>query len=111
VKSLADVIAFNEKNKTREMPYFGQDQFVKAEAKGPLTSYEYVEALAKCRRMARTEGIDAVMDMARTSINLVGNCLATAVMARCEDEFGRSAADEAQITKTPEQAVEVEDAV
>ena len=36
--------------------------FVKAEAKGPLTDYKYVEALAKCRRLARTEGIDAVMD-------------------------------------------------
>jgi proton glutamate symport protein len=32
-------------------------------------------------------GVDAVMDMARTSINLVGNCLATAVMARWEGEF------------------------
>jgi amidase len=62
VKTLAEVIAFNEKNRGREMPYFGQDLFVKAEAKGPLTSYEYLEALAKCRRLARTEGIDAVMD-------------------------------------------------
>jgi proton glutamate symport protein len=33
-------------------------------------------------------GVDAVMDMARTSINLVGNCLATAVMARWEGELG-----------------------
>jgi proton glutamate symport protein len=32
-------------------------------------------------------GVDAVMDMARTSINLVGNCLATVVMARWEGEF------------------------
>jgi proton glutamate symport protein len=35
-------------------------------------------------------GVDAVMDMARTSINLVGNCLATAVMARWEGELGTS---------------------
>jgi amidase len=62
VKSLKDVIAFNERHAKREMPYFGQDTFEKAEAKGPLTSYEYVEALAKCRRLLRTEGIDAVMD-------------------------------------------------
>jgi amidase len=62
VKSLAEIIAFNDKNRTREMPYFGQDLFVKAEAKGPLTSYEYLESLAKCRRLARTEGIDVVMD-------------------------------------------------
>ena len=37
-------------------------RFIKAEAMGPLTDYEYLEALAKCRRLARTEGIDAVMD-------------------------------------------------
>jgi amidase len=61
VRSLKDVMDFNERNRKREMPYFGQDQFVKAEAKGSLESYEYQEALAKCRRLARTEGIDAVM--------------------------------------------------
>jgi proton glutamate symport protein len=33
-------------------------------------------------------GVDALMDMARTSVNLVGNCLATAVMARWEGVFG-----------------------
>jgi amidase len=62
VKTLADVIAFNEKHKDKEMPFFGQDQFLKAEAKGPLTSKEYLEALEKNRKAARTDGIDAVMD-------------------------------------------------
>jgi len=38
-------------------------------------------------------GVDALMDMARTSINLVGNCLATVVMARWEGEFDKPAAD------------------
>jgi proton glutamate symport protein len=33
-------------------------------------------------------GVDALMDMARTSTNLIGNCLATVVMARWEGEFG-----------------------
>ncbi|MBY0489853.1 MAG: cation:dicarboxylase symporter family transporter [Gemmatimonadaceae bacterium] len=33
-------------------------------------------------------GVDAIMDMARTSVNLLGNCLATAVMARWEGELG-----------------------
>jgi len=65
VRSLKDVIDFNKRHRKREMPYFGQDQFVKAEAKGSLQSYEYQEALAKCRRLARTEGIDAVMDKFR----------------------------------------------
>jgi amidase len=62
VKTLKDVIDFNERHAKDEMPYFGQNSFVKAEAKGPLTSYEYLEALAKCHRLSRTEGIDAVMD-------------------------------------------------
>jgi amidase len=62
VKSLKDIIEFNNRNKEKEMPYFGQDVFVKAEALGPLSDYKYLEALAKCRRLARTEGIDAVMD-------------------------------------------------
>ncbi|MCY2946037.1 MAG: cation:dicarboxylase symporter family transporter [Planctomycetota bacterium] len=44
-------------------------------------------------------GVDALMDMARTSINLVGNCLATCVMARWEGEFDDQAASGA--TKTP----------
>ncbi len=59
------MIAFNERNRRTEMPYFGQDHFIKAEAKGPLTSKEYLDALAKCRRPARTEGIEAVMDKHR----------------------------------------------
>jgi amidase len=61
VKTLKDVIAFNEKNSAQELPYFGQDSLVKMESKGPLTSYEYLESLAKCRRLARTEGLDAVL--------------------------------------------------
>jgi amidase len=61
VRSLKEVIEFNERNSDKEMPYFGQDLFIKAEAKGPLTSKEYVEALAMNQRLSRTEGIDAVM--------------------------------------------------
>ncbi|MFO0810326.1 MAG: amidase [Gemmataceae bacterium] len=62
VKSVADVIAFNEKHRAEELPYFGQDFFVKTEARGPLTSYEYLECLAKNRRLARTDGLDAVLE-------------------------------------------------
>jgi amidase len=61
VHSLKEVIEFNERNRVREMPFFGQDLFVKAAAKGPLADKEYLDALAACRRLARTEGIDAVM--------------------------------------------------
>ena len=62
VHTLQDIIAFNEHNRQKEMPYFGQDLFLKAQAKGPLTEKEYVEALAKNHQLARTEGIDALMD-------------------------------------------------
>jgi amidase len=62
VHTLADIIAFNEKNKEKEMPYFGQDLFLKAEAKGPLTDKEYVDALAANHKLSREGGIDGVMD-------------------------------------------------
>jgi amidase len=62
VKSLKDVIEFNELNRGREMPYFGQDIFLKSEQKGPLTSKEYLDALALNHRLSRAEGIDFVMD-------------------------------------------------
>lgn len=62
VRTLKDAIDFNDRNREKEMPYFGQDTFLKAQAKGPLTDKEYVEALEKCGQLARKEGIDAVMD-------------------------------------------------
>jgi amidase len=62
VHSLKEIIEFNERNQEKEMPYFGQDVFLKAEAKGPLTTKDYQDALAKNHRLARTEGIDQVMD-------------------------------------------------
>jgi len=62
VKSLKDVIEFNELNRGREMPYFGQDIFLKSEQKGPLSSKEYLDALALNHQLTRAEGIDFVMD-------------------------------------------------
>src|SRR5215216_2630301 len=61
VRSLKDVIAFNDKNRDREMPYFGQDIMIKAQAKGPLTSKPYLAALRKNHLLTRAQGIDAVM--------------------------------------------------
>ncbi|HET7470955.1 MAG TPA: amidase family protein, partial [Gemmatimonadales bacterium] len=61
IRTLADAIAFNERERDREMPYFGQETFVQAEAKGPLSSPGYRKALATCRRLARTEGLDVVL--------------------------------------------------
>jgi len=62
VRTLKDIIDFNEHNREKEMPYFGQDLFIKAEAKGPLTEKAYLDAIEKNHRLARTEGIDATMD-------------------------------------------------
>jgi amidase len=62
VRTLKDVIDFNERNRQKEMPYFGQDLFLKAEAKGPLTEKAYTDAIEKNYQLARIEGIDALMD-------------------------------------------------
>ncbi|WP_409266572.1 amidase [Massilia sp. BHUDP2] len=61
VKNMADVIAFNEKNAAREMPYFKQEHLVAAQAKPGLDAREYREALANDLRYSRDEGIDQVM--------------------------------------------------
>jgi len=65
VKSLEDVIAFNDRNADREMPYFGQEIFLMAQKKGPLTEERYLKALEKCRLLTRRQGIDALMDKHR----------------------------------------------
>ena len=73
VKSVEEIVAFNKKNAEKELKYFGQDSFEKMAAKGGLESYEYQEALAKCRRVTRTEGIDAVFDKLKLDA-IVGPC-------------------------------------
>lgn len=65
VHSLDEVVAFNEKNRERVMPFFGQERMLAAQKKGPLTEEAYLEALEKGRQLAGGEGIDAVMDQDR----------------------------------------------
>jgi amidase len=60
-RSLAELIAFNQAHAGAEMPFFGQEAFLDAQEKGPLTDAVYLEALANNRRLAREEGIDAVL--------------------------------------------------
>ncbi len=60
-RTLEAVIAFNEREAEREMPHFGQELFVKAQATSGLDAKEYRDALATCRRVARDEGIDATL--------------------------------------------------
>ncbi len=61
IRSLADAIRFNDEHAAQEMPYFGQEIFLQAQKKGPLTEPKYRAALAKGHRLSRTQGIDAVM--------------------------------------------------
>ena len=60
-RTLKELIDFNEKNRAREMPYFGQEIFTRAEAKGPLTEAAYLKALRTSKMMSQAQGIDAVM--------------------------------------------------
>jgi amidase len=61
VHSLKQIIEFNERNREREMPYFGQDLFIKAQAKGPLTDKAYLAALLKNHLLSRSQGINRVL--------------------------------------------------
>ncbi|MBK6471160.1 MAG: amidase [Betaproteobacteria bacterium] len=65
VQTLADVIEFNRKNAVREMPWFRQELFEKAQALGGLDSPDYLAALAACAKGARTEGLDRAFDKHR----------------------------------------------
>ncbi|HXI50416.1 MAG TPA: amidase [Candidatus Saccharimonadales bacterium] len=62
VRSLKELIAFNEEHAQEELRWFGQETLKQAEAKGPLTDAAYRDAVATCRKLGRDEGIDAVMD-------------------------------------------------
>ncbi len=62
VQSLAEIIAYNKANAEKEMPWFGQEIMEAAEAKGDLTSAEYIEALRNAKKFSREEGIDAVIE-------------------------------------------------
>ena len=80
MKSMADVIKFNDERWAQEQPLFGQQYFTRAQAKGPLTEPAYLEAREKCWRVARGEGIDALMDTHRLDA-LVGGGAGVAAMA------------------------------
>jgi amidase len=62
VKSLKELIEFNERNRDRELPFFGQETLAEAETKGPLTDQAYLDARTQCLKWAREDGIDAAMD-------------------------------------------------
>ena len=61
IKSLADIMAFNEKNRGRMMPYFAQEHMARAAAKGGLDEKVYLDALANNLKFSREEGIDKAL--------------------------------------------------
>ncbi len=61
VKTLADVIAFNDAHRDQELQFFGQETMVRSQARGTLRAPQYTGARVRCRRSARTDGIDFVM--------------------------------------------------
>jgi amidase len=60
-RTLAELVAFNQAHRDDELPFFGQEVFEKSAEKGPLSEPGYLEALATCGRLARSEGLDAVI--------------------------------------------------
>ena len=60
-KTLADLIAFNQRETAKEMPHFGQELFERADKKGPLTDAAYRDARALCLKLARDDGLDAAL--------------------------------------------------
>jgi amidase len=60
-RSLADLIAFNLEHADRELCHFGQEVFENAQQTTGLLEPAYLDALARCRRAGREEGIDAVL--------------------------------------------------
>jgi len=61
IRNMADLIAFNQQHRAREMPHFAQEHLLGSQAKAGLETQEYQLALANNHRYARAEGIDQVM--------------------------------------------------
>ena len=64
-RTLADLITFNREHRAREMPYFEQELFERAQERGPLADKPYLDARERCVRLSRAEGIDAVVKNAK----------------------------------------------
>ena len=59
--TLSGLIDFNDRHADEQMPYFGQEIFIKSEARGPLSEKDYLDALARIRKAAREDGIDRLL--------------------------------------------------
>jgi amidase len=74
VTSLADVIAFNEREAAVEMPWFGQELFLQAERNGGLNRAEYLVKRARIRRLAGPLGIDKALGAGRLDALVAITC-------------------------------------
>ncbi len=70
-RTLDQIIKFNEENKLKVMPYFGQERMLAAQKKGLLSSQKYKEALAKNLRLSRRDGLDAAIKKHRLDALIV----------------------------------------
>ena len=59
--TLEQLIKFNEENKDKELPKFGQEIFITSQARGDLTDKAYLDALARIKKQTREDGIDALL--------------------------------------------------
>src|SRR5207248_10405453 len=62
VHNLEELIEFNEAHRDKVMPYFGQEGFLRARDRGPLTSEAYLAARHTCLALSREKGIDAAIE-------------------------------------------------
>ena len=62
IRSLAELIEYNEANADLELALYGQELHVRSQERGPLTDQRYIDALAASHRLSREEGIDRAMD-------------------------------------------------
>ncbi|WP_290886170.1 amidase [Arenimonas sp.] len=60
--SLEALIDWNEANATKAMPWFGQERFLQAQAKGGLDSPDYLRARDRIRRLAGEDGLLKALD-------------------------------------------------
>ncbi len=67
-RTLEELIGFNERERQREMPFFGQDLFIDAQAKGGLAEQAYIDARARAKRLAGQAGIDAALAKDRLDV-------------------------------------------
>ncbi len=60
-RTLEELIAFNQQNRSREMPFFEQELLAQSQAKGPLSDFKYLKAREDSLRLSRTDGIDGLI--------------------------------------------------